>query len=30
MAICETATLALKESYEILYQIVEEKKKEGE
>jgi len=30
MAICDTTTTALKESYEILYQIVEEKKKEGE
>ena len=29
MAICETATLALKEAYEILYQIVEEKQQES-
>lgn len=30
MTICDTTTTALKESYEILYQIVQEKQKEGE
>ena len=30
MAVCEKATLAMKEAYEVLYQIVEEKQQEIE